>query len=222
MGDDLALSVTHFPSHGLTYAIFYGCTRETELAIWERLRNQVIGAAASHPLLLPGIFVELEYVRQVKGLARTRALQIERRLGELGREALGSDGCQSLQAMEQRMDLWFGTTELKNGLQTWKDLLQDMEGHIDELAAEHFGDGVADDKSLSQCVGGRDFRKDMRQVGLKMKRRLRSIIHEYDEKIRECSMRVNGMEMVNDSVGGRPTPVGKLRELTPGHSGMPK
>ncbi len=83
--DDLALSATHFYDIGLTVAIIYGCNDKQTKNIIHRLQNS--GEAERYPLLIAGIFAELERERlfdRVEELVdrfvlRTEALSSETR-----------------------------------------------------------------------------------------------------------------------------------------------
>ena len=54
---DLALSVTHFPFRGVTFAVLFGSYSSLEDEIVRRL--EIAGPEIYHPLLMPGIFIEL-------------------------------------------------------------------------------------------------------------------------------------------------------------------
>lgn len=45
-----------------------------------------------------------------------------------------------------------------------------------------------------------NFREKMRRIGFKIKDRVQAIVDEYDEKIRDCTMRVDGMAMATQWV----------------------
>ena len=58
---DLALSATHLYDIGLTVAVIYGCNDKQTKNIVHRLQNS--GEAVRYPLLIAGIFAELERER---------------------------------------------------------------------------------------------------------------------------------------------------------------
>jgi hypothetical protein len=68
------MSATHYMQKGLTFAILYGSSFTVERTILERLRH--VADEAAHPLLLPGIFAELELVRHT-GLVDININEVE-------------------------------------------------------------------------------------------------------------------------------------------------
>lgn len=60
---DLAYTATFFPHCRLTFGILFGCPFSTEKQIVNTLSYAT--ADVAHPLLVPGIFAELERTRQI-------------------------------------------------------------------------------------------------------------------------------------------------------------
>ncbi|CCC10892.1 hypothetical protein SMACR_12726 [Sordaria macrospora] len=61
--NDIALSTTYFTENDLDLAVFYGCNEKQKDDIVRRIRS--CDLKHNHPLLLPGLFFELERVRLV-------------------------------------------------------------------------------------------------------------------------------------------------------------
>lgn len=61
--NDLALSATYFTETDLNLAVFYGCNEEQKEGILRRIK--LCNLKHNHPLLLPGLFFELERIRLV-------------------------------------------------------------------------------------------------------------------------------------------------------------
>ncbi|KAI1456405.1 hypothetical protein F4805DRAFT_458829 [Annulohypoxylon moriforme] len=217
---DLALTVTHFPHTGLTYAVLFGCSVNIENEIITRISSA--GEAASYPLLLPGIFAEIERNRHIK-IVEDYVDDIEQKIFEL--DYLPSieqriDSTETERRNRDKRSQWLDTTYLRNGLITWSEQLHKMTKHTEELKNTLFRPskdecsyadidvasyGERDPEpfyekepydSKSDCVGKIEIRKgEMRKIGAKVNDRLRAIIEEYEDKIRECTMRIDGMAM---------------------------
>ncbi|KAI0838814.1 hypothetical protein F5Y06DRAFT_266613 [Hypoxylon sp. FL0890] len=227
---DLALTVTHFPHSGLTYAVLFGCPINIEDEIIKRLSSA--GEAASYPLLLPGIFAELERNRHIK-IVEDYMDDIEEKIFELDSRPSVTQQMHSSDVDSRNKDKrsqWLDTTYLRNGLITWSEQLAKMSRHTDELKDTLFRPASKDEfhtlrgnqgypnltrkphfdgrespesnvKNTWIWLGESYWEKDeackseMRKIGGKVNDRLHSIIEEYEDKIRECTMRIDGMAM---------------------------
>jgi hypothetical protein len=206
--DDLALTVTYFPHSGLTFAILFGCTITTEKQVLSRIASAKENAF--HPLVLPGIFAELERTRMVE-VVETTIDDIEGAIFEL------DSGIASKETALERSDdghpsgtryvrrtVWLNTTFLRSRLQIWRTQLQKMVEHVDELSSAdfHFSSEFlrsrAEDQLEREPRGEDD--SQLKKTGGLMKDRLRALIEEYDEKVEECSMRVDGMTIATQWV----------------------
>lgn len=214
--NDLALTVTHFPTTGLSYAVLFGCPIDTEDEIIKRLCSA--GEAASYPLLLPGIFAELERNRHVN-IIEDYVDDIEQKISEL--DSIGLiDNTGSERRNKDKRSQWLDMTYLRNALITWREQLVKMTRHTEELQDTLFKKTrnkpirVEDDntqfaqldlrlsdetefyETKKDGVDKDDVRKSyMIKLGAKINDRLQAIIDEYDDKIRECTMRIDGMAM---------------------------
>jgi hypothetical protein len=129
----LALSATHFPQRGLTLALLYGSTFTIEKAILKRLQN--ISIEASHPLLLPGIFAELELTRHIR-LVESSINEVEAKIFELNFQSSNARE-HSRRVIESRNEskrtAWLDLTYLRNSLTTWNTQLLKMAEHAENL-----------------------------------------------------------------------------------------
>ncbi|KAH8725466.1 hypothetical protein GQ44DRAFT_217980 [Phaeosphaeriaceae sp. PMI808] len=231
---DMALSATHFPRSGLTFSILYGCTSSMEDSILQKL--QPIREEAAHPLLLPGVFVELELERHTS-LVEESIAAVETLIFTLDFQVGGTNAQNKAEAdkrNEAKRDAWLDLTYLRNSIVTWNSHIWKMSKHVETLKSriytsniDHephvdediFGDEVEDswehvddddmkggglsakDKNtpnkpnIRGCEMKLTFQQRMEDVGEKIKARLNIIQEEYEEKIRDCSMRVDGMAM---------------------------
>ncbi|KAI0380673.1 hypothetical protein F5Y04DRAFT_271355 [Hypomontagnella monticulosa] len=224
---DLALTATHFPHVGLTYAVLFGCPISVERDVMKRLSTA--GMAASYPLLLPGIFAELERDRHIK-IVEDYMDDIEEKIFEL--DYLPSieqqmHGPEGESRNRNKRSQWLDTTYLRNGLITWNQQLAKMAKHTDELDATAFKpwtqqssryekreaprarESKYPERETPNREEEREWRGDeiynlnkdeaykgeMRKVGAKVNDRLQNIVEEYEDKIRECTMRIDGMVM---------------------------
>ncbi|OHE96027.1 hypothetical protein CORC01_08720, partial [Colletotrichum orchidophilum] len=190
---DLALSVTHNAKRGSTNAIIFGTDPENEDEIVGRLSFS--SKASQHPFLLPGIFAEIERERQLKRLVGNIQVELEKVILDVSSQGESQSNQDSTQ---HTIDLWLDTTELRNGLVNWKKQLEEMLLHIEEMAGKYSSSRVLHQPAASSSADANtDVMQQQAKVNDKIRNRLRSIIHEYDEMIRDCTMRLDGMSMAN-------------------------
>ncbi|EXF73355.1 hypothetical protein CFIO01_07899 [Colletotrichum fioriniae PJ7] len=147
----------------------------------------------SHPFLLPGIFTELERERQLKRLVEDTQGELEKATYYLSSE----EGSESYQAATQPIiELWLDTTELRNGLFNWKTQVEEMLLHIEGLAESYSASQVKLEHSAFACSDAKaDITRKQAKVNSMIRSRLRSIINEYEDTMRDCTMRLDGMSM---------------------------
>ncbi|TRX87790.1 hypothetical protein FHL15_011312 [Xylaria flabelliformis] len=185
---DLALSMTYFPLRKVTYGILYGCDGETKKAILARLHNSE--DATCHPLLLIGIFTELERKRQLNlvqdGLDALHDTILNLSISSDESGTVGGD--RELSTIHA-IDPWLNIHNLKNSLESWKEQLAKFAAHIDELSETWFNllPSDPDDERAEKC--------QLREVGKRIKERILEIVYDYDAKIRECVMIMEGMNL---------------------------
>lgn len=206
---DLAFTATFFPHCGLTFGILFGCPFSIEKQIVNRLSYAATDVA--HPLLIPGIFAELERTRQVHIIesaideVETRILTVDSSPEEM--DAMSS----SVKEADNRAKRaqWLDTTYLRNQLVSWNTQLKKLASHTDELSGTVFQQQEYDDLHPCEPEKFEDFKGEeragaskahLRRVGIKIRDRVQEIIDEYDAKIRDCTMRVDGMAMATQWV----------------------
>ncbi|RYP75012.1 hypothetical protein DL771_002660 [Monosporascus sp. 5C6A] len=199
--NDLALTVTYFPRSKLMFGILFGCTAAIEKEVLNRLASAK--EHAFHPLLLPGIFAELERERMVEVVESTidemegAIFELDTGSGAKNTHRETSESSHLGGARYARRTVWLNTTFLRNRLQIWKTQLLKMIQHVDELSnydspfsLEAYG-GDLEDRACRHAV--ENDHSSMHRTGCLIKDRLRAIVEEFDEMIDDCSMRVDGM-----------------------------
>lgn len=213
--NDLALTATYFNGSQLTYGILLGCTADTE----RRVLNRVSMAKEQgfHPLLLAGTFSELERERLVEVVDKTidrieeAIFDIDSRGNVLdvpedpAMELSGDDGLEHPDGERYtKRTAWLNTTFLRNRLEIWKREVRKMVEHVDELCTgpQTDRDGppppLRDVHCAPRAVADAD-RAFIRTSSL-IKERLQELVEELDEKIEDCTMRVEGMAMATQWV----------------------
>ncbi|CAI6287394.1 unnamed protein product [Periconia digitata] len=189
---DIALSATHYPAQNLTFAILYGCTAIAEHIIIEQL--SAIKEEACHPLLMPGIVAEIELVRHIN-LVEANIVLVENKILELeiqegGTQDISSD--QQIHRREEKRTAWLDLSYLRNSLITWNMQIAKMRAHSSIAVRESRVDSCNELVDLFDKLASPS---SLELVGEKIRNRLLAIQEEYEEKIRDCSMRLDGMEM---------------------------
>lgn len=214
----MALTATHFPHCGLTFAIIFGCPLSIEAEVIQRLSKANRGL--SHPLVLPGIFAEMERSRHIAVVERMID-QLESRIYELDFEGSGSSSWEAKEREQIHRDKredFLDTSYLKNGLISWRNQLHKMAkyGNNFELHKKQERDLVAIPQESSKLANVLSAQKSepsdygasklcrkshqLRKTNRKILDRLEHIIEEYDDKIRDCTMRLDGMAMATQWV----------------------
>lgn len=135
---DLALTATYFPHCGLTFAVLFGCPLSLEKEILTRLSFAT--AEAAHPLLVPGIFAEIERSRHVH-IVEATIDELETRILHLDFQSSDMEGVPDSEAEkrnQEKRSAWLDTTYLRNALVSWNIQLAKIRQHADELNAEVF------------------------------------------------------------------------------------
>lgn len=130
---DLALSATYFPEYGLTFAIIFGCPLQVEQEILMRVAASL--AQCEHPMILPGIFAELERTRHVNFIEAVID-EIETKIFQLDFTRKDMEGLPDSETEirnQQKRSAWLDTTYLRNGLITWSRQLGKMARHAEEV-----------------------------------------------------------------------------------------
>ena len=230
--------------------MIFGCPQSVEKLMVDRLHTVTYEAA--HPLLLPGIFTELELIRH-KRLVESSINDVEAKIFELDFQANVVQYLSEIEIErrnEAKRTSWLDLTYLRNSLITWNTQTLKITKHAEDLNAGLFNLTKAPEMHSDQTAMERDeedsshlephemvisasisdayidgerylnatnlkqtekhdviqpavetaHRARMEGVGNKIKMRLDAIRDEYDEKIRDCTMRVDGMAMATQWV----------------------
>ena len=155
----------------------------------------------SHPLLIAGIFAELERERllnRVEGLVdrfllRTEALCNETRSW---RQILNCQG----EKTSDLLQLYNDSRNLVKGLGAVKVQLSKMIDHIQELESFR-GQNPHDEKSENRMLKvERQRRRRIKQIGGRIRERLLEISEEYDRKIDDCRMVMEDLTVTTQMV----------------------
>lgn len=217
----MALSITYCPKAKSTKGILYGCRKEIRDEVIDRLSECDHGLY--HPLTLPALFAEIERNRHfdlVNPMVR-RLMQRARNIATEQHPPRYTENAQPtgvIQEPENYMQQWFEITYMKNGLQSWRHELGKMALHCDDLARARFytcrrvhesSESTPVNTALSVDVfastdpddtSGQEI-ENLTISGHRIRARLLEIQAEYDDKIRECCMIIDGMVLAAQLVG---------------------
>lgn len=176
----------------MSFAILYGSTPTIEKSILDRLRYVTV--EARHPMLLPGIFTEFEFGRH-KRVVDSSIDDLETMIFDLDRRTEDKTN-HNREAAESRnqakraasLDMMY----LRNSIITWKVQVERMSEHTNELVRENLIHETYRNSLNASCT--------MKEVSKKIQTRLTTICDDYDDKIRDCTMRVDGMAMATQWV----------------------
>ncbi|KAI0406262.1 hypothetical protein F4802DRAFT_107453 [Xylaria palmicola] len=132
-GGDLALTVTHFPHRRLSFAVAFGCTDRQRKYIIRQVMASTIDSA--HPLLLPGIFAELERQRHHE-IFETAIDKLEMAMPNVDVGAvLSQESTQISSPSESTRMAYLEILHIKQGLESWSTQLQKMAKHSLDLGS---------------------------------------------------------------------------------------
>lgn len=221
----MALTVTYSPENKSTQAVVFGCSNNARDTFINRLR--VCDFKAYHPLTIPTMFAELERDRHF-GLADPLIAELVNRAVNMSMISGYTNSTGSEQSARTRYDpglmrLWLRVSYLKRGMEAWRQQLEEMITHCEELTHSdlHVSDRTFDDSTestpvnailsidvsakINEADGQLDELRDLEYSGMRIHRRLMELKCEYDEKIRNCSTIVEGMtlaaQLVRCSIG---------------------
>lgn len=204
--------------------MLYGCSEE--------IREQVIDDLSScdhklyHPLTLPALFAEIERDRHFD-LVNPMVRKLMQRARSIANAQYSSGDSRSkqpagvIQEPENYMQQWFEITYLKNGLQSWRHELQKMVKHCDDLTRANFHASQRSPASTESTPVNTTFSTDafdstestdetkmdeieqLKISGYRIRQRLLDIQAEYDDKVRECGMIIDGMVLAAQLVSAK-------------------
>lgn len=192
----MALSVTICPAERHTRAVLYGCSDNNRALITKRLSRAV--SSIYHPLAIPLLFCDIERKRHfdlinpiiTKLVARARGISKPpvsapiRSWKSVRSESSssGQSGRFMVENPEDLMTLWLEVNDLRRGMETWRQQLQKMMVHCEELMRP------TSRRYLLVTTHDADSR-----AGHRIMARLGELEGEYDEKIRQCTNIIDGM-----------------------------
>ena len=188
--DDLALSATYIERTGCTMAVVYGCTDEQKINIVDRLKRA--GNSIAHPLLIVGIFVELNRKRfssLILELVSTFVLRTEAfgNEGRFWRQILNSEG----ERPGDLLQIYNDSRSRMRALLVAKYQLSKIIAHCTELMAE--ARLVGEPRAYQSYKAEEENAEDGRMAVLEhtdrqIRERLGEILEEYDRHIEDCKM----------------------------------
>lgn len=149
-----------------------------------------------------GIIAEIERERHLS-LVRIQVHALLQRVYSLSNQEQISE-TSVLGAEHYSVNSWVSVSQLRNGLESWKEQLQKMIAHITDLEAElqTIAPTKVTEKSLMvsnipmvSCPQGVCI-----QSGRRIRKRLLEIVTEYDSKIRECNLVIDGVSLAAQMV----------------------
>ena len=196
----------------MIFGMFFGCTVAIEREILNRISRTE--EQAFHPMLLPGIFAELERIRMVD-IVEATIDEIEGAIYDLD-AGVNSRNIEQLTpgsydpdnpygSRYGRRNGWLNTTFLRHKLQIWKTQLAKMVVHVDELLETDFGSdseafSIQAEREGRQQIQPQTDDAALKRTSIMIKDRLESLIEEFEDKIADCTMRVDGMTIATQWV----------------------
>lgn len=180
--DDLALSSTYIPSTGSTFAVVYGCTEKQMDDIEKRIRRS--NEQRNHPLLMSGIFVELERKRLLAAVDQLvddftlKSDQLESKPWNIDPKA-DEDGQKT---QKDYLNVCLRSRNLIDHIHASKRQLSKFLDEMDEVADELRSLGPEANRAESPAM-----QTKLEKIGRDMRKRVQDIIREYDDKIDECN-----------------------------------
>lgn len=168
-------------------------------------RLSLIREEATHPALMPGIFAELERSRHMR-LVQSKIAVLEMTILEVDHQSDDIDTAHRARVDKRNVKkrtTWLDTTYLRNGLLSWSTQLERMIESLTRLEMDpSFRRNPIFSREYDTAVGEFEHarQQDMEIVGSKIKARLNIIRDEYQDWIRDCTMRVDGMAMATQWV----------------------
>jgi hypothetical protein len=183
--------------------LVFGCAENVAKDITGRIYNSE--DAWAHPILIMGILAEIERERHMQ-LVEQKYIHLLKRVRILSK----SEEISSVSMMSREnysVELWIEVSQLRIALEMWKEELCKMQAHTSELdkiispVPEHSdnasycpSDEKAEEPTMAP-LSTKPWQLSARDTGPRIRKRLAEIISEYDHKIRECKMVLDGMAL---------------------------
>ena len=193
---DLAISAVFYPDTGYTAGVVFGCTDTISADFSGRISNGE--EAWTHPMFLFGLLAEHEKERH-KDLVDDKVAQLTKRVYALSKfQRISSET--EINNEHYSVNLWIEVNQLRTGMEMWKKELVKMYEHISELVRNVLTIPESNTCEASFAVSEttlseETWRVPAKEVGRRIQKRLREIMCEYDGRIRECTMVLDGMAL---------------------------
>lgn len=204
--DDMALSVTFSHGDRSTKAVLYGCTETVRKDMTDRLErcNYIV----HHPLAIPVLFCDVErnrhfhlldpvirkFLNKAVNISKPQVLASPSAEHNCSNTTASSPESRPNEDSEDLMTSWLQVSDLKRGMETWKQQLQNLISHCEGLGTSQLGQANEDSENLDA--------RQFKDAGKRIKERLVELKCEYDEKIRQCADIIDGMVLVAQLVRG--------------------
>jgi hypothetical protein len=166
----------------LTLGIIYGCNEDQKKDIIQRL--ETLELAYNHPILLPGVLVQLESIRLVG--------MVEKLLDSFTLRAWGADCDLDLDMDKAKLSsflkLCFESRDLKNQMQAVKRQLSRMVTEINKLGE------LVSQKSVEHLLAPGEGKR-LKIAGEQIISQLGEIENGFDDKINDCNMMIDNMSL---------------------------
>lgn len=195
----MGASCTFHRDFGFTTSIVFGCNEEMRESIAARIENSE--GASAHPLLIMGILAEVERERHLKLVEQQVHALLQRVYNLSNQEQISQSSV--LGAEHYSVDSWIGVSQLRKGMECWKEQLQKMITHIADLEVDINRRKSFDEVELkvnSSLPITTIWQMACTQSGRRIAKRLLEIVSEYDDKIRECSIVIDGVSLAAQMV----------------------
>lgn len=152
-----------------------------------------------HQLLVPGILAELELTRHI-ALVESMIVAVETKIFELDTQggAMRNLTVQQLNSRrEKKRSTWLNLSYLRNSITIWNNQIEKMSRHAQNMN-RHPAGGACEKTSMTESWESEDTLNSFsgsNVVGEMIHNRLKAIHEEYEDKIRDCTMRLDGMAM---------------------------
>lgn len=190
--NDLALSSTYLPHARTTYSVIYGCSEKHLQAIQKRIHTA--GDDTNHPLLMVGIFVELEHRRLIDEAERL----VDKFTLESDMLEQGSSWDPDSGVIQDHLEICLQSRTLVDHIHTVKRQLAKVSAEIKELVSYWLSAEYTSlwnqAETANQDVEARR-QERMVEIARQMSSRVRDIQDEYDDKIDECNKMAHNMSL---------------------------
>lgn len=177
---DLAISVNFVPATKSIFAVVYGCNKDQRDKI--KTRISIAEDELTHPLLIIGLFVELERERLVDAvddLMDKFTLRSDILEGRYWNKQLSMESSR----IKENLQLCLQSHHLIDQMSSVKRQLKKLIGSVGEFNRWVDKTGPAE---ISSPLVDQEDRDHLAQIGAKISMRVQDIIDEYNDKMDEC------------------------------------